>query len=218
MLDVQFIAKGEEERESRERSVSSISHQWRSTTEGLMGRKTDDFNSINAQTADGAGWRWAQDSAWVFGRRRAGGLGASGWPVSRQRAVGSGFRSCAGARQGRRGRVAGSRVRGAGVGWSRGRARQPVCARVAAWPRPGAGPEAGQGLGRQLEFLGTPLMEVSGLGGCVLGRGREDVAAVGRERDGRTYLRQAGEGALKAGPAPSGERRGSGGSVSCERF
>jgi hypothetical protein len=61
-------------------------------------------------------------------------------------------------------------------------------------------------------------MEVSGLGGCVLGRGREDVAAVGRERDGRTYLRQAGEGALKAGPAPSGERRGSGGSVSCERF
>jgi hypothetical protein len=80
------------------------------------------------------------------------------------------------------------------------------------------GPEAGQGLGRRLEFLGTPLMEVSGLGGCVLGRGREDVAAVGRERDGRTYLRQAGEGALKAGPAPSGERRGSGGSVSCERF
>jgi hypothetical protein len=30
-----------------------------------------------------------------------------------------------------------------------------------------------------------PLIEVSGLGGCVVGRGREDVAVVGRERDER---------------------------------
>jgi hypothetical protein len=131
--------------------------------------------------------------------------------------LGLGLRSASGWRLGRVGVAGVEAARGrlglplvcrgaAGAAWSGGRIARPrdrgrleLGQGASAGMR--AGPEAGQGLGRRLEFLGTPLMEVSGLGGCVLGRGREDVAAVGRERDGRTYLRQAGEGARMEGIA-----------------
>jgi hypothetical protein len=54
---VQFIEKerGGERAPGEEETVAG--HQWRSSTEGLIGEKTDDLNSINARTADGAGSR-----------------------------------------------------------------------------------------------------------------------------------------------------------------
>jgi hypothetical protein len=50
-----FIGEERERREDKRQSASSIGHQWRSSTEGLMRRKTDDLMLLYSRRRNGRG-------------------------------------------------------------------------------------------------------------------------------------------------------------------